>query len=285
MICKKPIRTSVDTPVRMYFEHPCGQCLPCLITRRQEWAGRIAIEALNYEENWFITLTYENEYLPSGGRLHKPDMQKFLKRLRKRLGAFRYFAVGEYGENGTRRPHYHAIIFGLSSVGLSSESLSSIWGRGFVDLKPFTPGRAEYVANYTTKKIASHEGRPSADHPKPFAIMSLKPAIGTWIVPRLAEKVRNSNERCISVGSQEISFDELHTVRCGGRTYPLGRTLKEKIYPLIGVTKFDRYKKMDEKYTEFVENPELYYDRLEKQQSSLKNAQRTKRKIKNRAQL
>lgn len=285
MICKNPMRTSVDTPVRMYFEHPCGQCLPCRITKRQEWAGRIAIEALNYEENWFITLTYDGENLPTGGGLHKPDLQKFIKRLRNNVGSFRYFAVGEYGEQGTRRPHYHAIIFGLSSNLFDAESLSSIWGKGFVDLKPFTYGRAEYVANYTTKKLASFEGRPTADHPKVFTVMSLKPAIGSWILPRMAEKIRTSSERCVSVGDQEIEFDAVQTVRINGRTFPLGRTLKTKLYKLLGVTDFQRYYKLDQKYTEFVENPDAYYDRLEKQTSALKNAQRTKRKIKNRAQL
>jgi hypothetical protein len=67
----------------------------------------------------FVTWTYANEYLPPNGSLVKRDFQLMMKFLRfelcKRHGKdyrIKYFAVGEYG-GVTKRPHYHAIIFGL----------------------------------------------------------------------------------------------------------------------------------------------------------------------------
>ena len=65
-------------------------------------------EAQMHECNCFVTLTYE----VAPRSLQYEDFQKFLKRLRKNSGkAVRYFACGEYGEEGGR-PHFHALPLG-----------------------------------------------------------------------------------------------------------------------------------------------------------------------------
>ena len=94
---------------------PCGQCMACRLNKQREKAMRIGHELQYHKESVFITLTYDPEHLPENGSLVKSDVQKFLKRLRKRLGVerVRYFLCGEYGELGNR-PHYHLIVFGLS---------------------------------------------------------------------------------------------------------------------------------------------------------------------------
>lgn len=121
------------------------------------------------------------------------------------MGPFRFFMCGEYGET-TQRPHYHALLFGLSvpdrvksnSVFAStdvydSETIRSLWGQGSISIGEVTYQSARYCAVYTTKKIT---GQRAEDHygrvntytgeitsvvPE-FAHMSLRPGIGAgWL--------------------------------------------------------------------------------------------------------
>lgn len=107
---------------------PCGQCIGCRLEYSRQWANRGYLESKLHDENYFITLTYDDDHLPMHdsvnvdgmiyirnddwtGTLKKRDLQLFFKRLRKRIGKFSYMAAGEYGDkNG--RPHYHAILYG-----------------------------------------------------------------------------------------------------------------------------------------------------------------------------
>ncbi|AXH73240.1 MAG: replication initiator protein [Microviridae sp.] len=101
---------------------PCGKCPDCIGKRLSGWSFRLQQEAKFSYSSYFITLTYDTEFIPicATGQftLDKTDLQKYFKRLRKAhekryhssLAPIKYFAVGEYGtKNG--RPHYHALIF------------------------------------------------------------------------------------------------------------------------------------------------------------------------------
>jgi len=70
----------VDMPV----EVPCGRCIGCRLERSRQWAMRCVHESSLYDDNCFITLTYDDEFLPAGGTLVKRHFQLFIKRLRKR---------------------------------------------------------------------------------------------------------------------------------------------------------------------------------------------------------
>lgn len=98
-----------------YMEVPCGKCLACKIRYSREWALRIIHEKESWEHSCFITLTYNDQSLPKNRSLHPRELQTFFKRLRKDLypHKIKYFASGEYGDD-KMRPHYHAIIFGMS---------------------------------------------------------------------------------------------------------------------------------------------------------------------------
>lgn len=65
-------------------EIPCGQCIGCRLERSRQWAIRCVHEASLYEENCFLTLTYNNENLPENNTLVVKDFQNFMKRLRKK---------------------------------------------------------------------------------------------------------------------------------------------------------------------------------------------------------
>lgn len=131
-------------------------------------------EAQFHEANSFLTLTYDDYNLPFGGSLRKEDFQKFMKRLRKKIGSpLKVFYCGEYGDQ-LGRPHYHAILFGedfardreyYSRIGgnnyFVSERLSSLWNLGHSIIGPVTFESCAYTASYCTKKVT---GPKAKDH-------------------------------------------------------------------------------------------------------------------------
>ena len=123
---------------------------------------------------FFITLTYNNENLPPGDELCKRDLQLFIKRLRKVNPGIRYFAIGEYGEEG-KRPHYHAVIFNLIDLGLIDRSWCDESGNpiGFVVGSRATLGRIRYMVSYMALPQVEN-GKAKA-----FRIMSRGRPLGT----------------------------------------------------------------------------------------------------------
>lgn len=89
---------------------PCGCCSECLKDRSRQWALRILKEAEQYDNNYFITLTYNDDNIPLDRNLVKSEISDFNKKLKvylKRKGLesdFRFYGVGEYGSQ-TARPH------------------------------------------------------------------------------------------------------------------------------------------------------------------------------------
>lgn len=185
----------------------CGQCVGCRLERSRQWAVRCLHEARCYEDNSYVTLTYDKDHLPAFGTLVYDDFQRFMRRVRKYFQGIRvrFYMAGEYGEK-SGRPHFHAILFGvcfpdrefLSVSGsgarlYKSATLSSLWPLGFSSVGDVTFESAAYVARYVMKKIT---GPSAAEHYKrvdlstgevvqlvpEFNRMSLKPGIGApWL--------------------------------------------------------------------------------------------------------
>ena len=155
---------------------PCGRCTSCRLEHSRQWAVRCMHEAQMHEGNSFITLTYAPEHLPEDYSVHKKELQKFFKRLRKNTGIkLRYFACGEYGDEN-RRPHYHAIIFGYDfpdkelytktrtgDLLYRSPLLEKTWKYGFSLIGGVSFESAAYVARYVMKK---RKGDPDTVDPK-----------------------------------------------------------------------------------------------------------------------
>lgn len=199
------------------FKLPCGRCTGCRLERSRQWAIRCLHEASLYEQNSFVTLTYNDEHLPPGGALVYSDFQKFMRRLRKRFAPrkIRFFMAGEYGDE-RRRPHFHVCLFNCAfsdrvyfkrtasgSKIYTSKVLSSLWvdrvscSMGHSSVGDVTFESAAYVARYIMKKILGrgvdpvtglplrevYEGIDEGtgeviDRPEEFCHMSLKPGIG-----------------------------------------------------------------------------------------------------------
>lgn len=174
---------------------PCRKCIGCRLDHAQAWTVRIMHEAQMASNSTFISLTYSDEHLPKDGEIAVAILQKFIKRLRKRVKIpIRHYSVGEYGDN-YGRPHYHCVIFGYDfpdrakhkydqntqSWSYTSEELSKTWPYGYSIIQDLVLGNAAYIARYVTKKLSGDNVDKYKGKKPEFACMSRKPGIGaTW---------------------------------------------------------------------------------------------------------
>lgn len=193
---------SFKYPGYEYIKIPCGKCIGCRLKYSRVWADRCMAEASYYDNNVFLTLTYNNENLPEpleGSKIHplvKKDLQLFMKRLRKRLSdqKIRFFACGEYGSpEKSFRPHYHLILFNcrLDDAELlvknerefryyKSETISKCWPYGYHIITSVNWNTCAYVARYVVKKQTGKNASvyEEYNYPPEFTLMSRKPGIG-----------------------------------------------------------------------------------------------------------
>lgn len=202
---------------------PCGKCIGCKLDKSREWANRCVLELNPDEENWFITLTYDDEHLPyshnyndltksfcSVPTLRKKDLSDFIKRLRRHfeyyyeLTNIRFFACGEYGTNN-HRPHYHGIFYNLplsddleykfSKNGNSyftSQLISKLWPNGLHIISHVTWDTCAYTARYCLKKASDSIITPQwsdCDFEKEFINMSRRPGIGRDYYDKFKENI------------------------------------------------------------------------------------------------
>ncbi|WNK13917.1 MAG: replication initiator protein [Microvirus sp.] len=170
-----------ELPSAEYLRLPCGTCLGCRLSRAREWALRCSLELSLHDHACWTTLTYDDAHLPP--TLDKSHLSGFIKRLRARVepARIRFFASGEYGER-TARPHYHAILYGVSD----SPHIPAAWPFGFARVDPLTPAAIAYVAGYCAKKVGwklelGERVDPTTgevyEYQPPFLLMSRNPGI------------------------------------------------------------------------------------------------------------
>lgn len=203
MQCRVPYRMGL-------IEVGCGRCKACRITRQSAWIGRLTAEGLDHTEVSFWTLTYAE----NPGVLIYEHIQRWVKRVRKRYPKFRYFVVGEYGEQGGR-PHWHVVSFSGPPVGrgVRGDRIMS-WPYGYVLAGPVEAGAYRYVAGYVLKRSVRD----------PIVRMSLRPGIGLRRLTLLGERA--------GLAAKARPFLKLPTkVTVSNRVYPLyggGRRAFEK---------------------------------------------------------
>lgn len=236
MLCKNPY---VDQAGCAYG---CGQCMPCRYNKRRVWMHRIMLEAAQHEANAFVTLTYSDENMPEGGNLVPDHTRLWLNRLRGRVAPsrFRFFLVGEYGDE-TWRPHYHAALFGFRSCAYGQSRYSrrtvdcchwcdlvrDTWGKGHVYLGTLEKDSAQYLAGYVTKKLtASGDAKLGGRRPE-FARMSLKPGVAGDAIHELADAL-------LKYDLDVVLADVPVALNHGGKPLPLGRYLRRRLREAIG---------------------------------------------------
>ena len=248
MICKKPfIRSNTITPFG------CGQCLPCRIKHRRTWAHRITLESFLHSSNCFVTLTYKDLELPATldglMTLDKADVQKFIKKLRKKVNPkkIRYFYCGEYGDK-TQRPHYHLALYGLGMehTGLITDT----WDKGHVMVGDLTIDSANYIAKYVTKKMTNPNNRQVEEwlhgRSPEFAHMSLKPGIGAGTIKKIARDTYGL------LPDGEVP----RILKHGRKNLPLGRYLRTLLTRELGLDEESEKSKNIKNYSK--EMSELY---------------------------
>lgn len=200
MIFRPGVKAEIDVenPIML----PCGKCNGCMLDRARDWAIRCVHESELYDDNSFVTLTYNDANLPPNGSLNKRHFSLFMKRLRKRFSdvRIRFFQCGEYGEE-FNRPHHHAILFNIDFPDkylwrekgdnryYRSEILEELWPYGNSEIGDVTFDSASYVARYVLKKLniddkeAHYRGRVPE-----YITMSRRPGIGhDWISRYLSD--------------------------------------------------------------------------------------------------
>lgn len=214
--CKKIIRFKPQRDLENWREItlPCGQCIGCRLEYSRQWALRIQKEATLYKDNYFLTITYDQEHLPwidtineetgeliLGNPLIPKHFTKFMKDLREywdyhyKHQGIRFYGCGEYGEKH-ERPHYHICLMNfpipeeelefeknneLGDALYKCQLIEDIWGKGLIRIGALTWQSAAYVARYILKKQkgeCSEEIYRSKGQIPEFTRMSRKPGIG-----------------------------------------------------------------------------------------------------------
>ena len=248
--CISPITVKHPADPKVLNHVPCGKCIYCLNSRRNDWSFRLWQEQKHAKSSWFITLTYDDNNVPLSDyhvqTLKKEDLQKWIKRIRKRNHTYleknnydiqqwqlRYYAVGEYGTR-TERPHYHIILFNLHKDVLG-KALNS-WKDGFCQIGPVNSASIRYTTKYVINKSAEDTSHISKDVRDPgFAIMSRRPAIGHQYLKTIEYHRGNW---------------QLHVKNENGVIQPLPRYYKDKFFSKDEIKYLtDEYKEIsDEKF-------------------------------------
>ncbi|QCS36565.1 replication initiator protein [Capybara microvirus Cap3_SP_465] len=245
---------------------------------------RSILEASQSPNNWFITLTYDNDHLPISKYLNEEtgvytetptldnveEMKKFWKRFRINLSRssdvdlkVRYLYSGEYGDT-THRPHFHAILFNTVLPDLkvfykdkqtgftyyTSELLEKSWKKGNVLIADCTFETCQYVAAYVVKKQTGKQSQVYDDVNiiPPYMQMSRRPGIGSQVIELNLETFWHDKSIILSTKN-------------GGKQLPFDQYIKNKLDKQFG-EEYQEYK--NQLCEDMKELQELKYGSLEK---------------------
>lgn len=243
------VKDDLATKGEYFIPVPCGHCAGCKLDYSRQWANRMLLELQDSGSAVFVTLTYDNEHLPIVHKvwydddcnchdipyqtLSVRDTQLFWKRLRKRFPDkhIRYFLAGEYGSR-THRPHYHAMIFGLSLQDFkdlrivsynnmhqpifTTPDLVDTWQNGMISVAPATWHTCAYTSRYCLKKAFGDDGSYNCKFglvQKEFITCSRKPGLGL-----------QSYEKFLLSGNSQFALDG----RDGVYDVPIPRAMIKK---------------------------------------------------------
>lgn len=257
---------------------PCGQCVGCRLDYSKQWATRCVLESLQYEHNYFITLTYNNEFLPqkenyvidyetgeAGEKFYSAPLvpehlTKFMKDLREYFRShyehvgIRFFACGEYGES-SMRPHFHILLFNCPIPDL--EFLKSSFNGD-------TYWTSEILDKIWSENVGKDENGKTIYKPKGFVLVAnLNYDTCAYVARYMLKKQKGFDDKLVQKGLTVSFYDKL------GLIPPFTRSSR-----MPGIAK-DYYDKERDKIYEYDEiiitngkgiakkvKPPKYYDRL-----------------------
>lgn len=151
-------------------------------------------EKRNSFSAYFVTLTYQDRYVPFGENgmcINKNDHFEFIKKLKelenpeilstremvsseelerirngiKEEGRFKYYGVSEYGDLNLR-PHWHYILFNVRDI----NNIDLAWNKGIIEIDPdVNVNNIDYVLKYMVKE---RKDSCPADNQKEVSFMS-----------------------------------------------------------------------------------------------------------------
>lgn len=144
----------------------CGRCIFCRKKKSLELARRCVLHSSNYNDNCFLTLTYDEKQEGYTPEASYRDIQLFKKRLRKHVQTkynkkIEIFNVLEFGKN--KKKHFHLIVFNYCPTDLeifsaknsiniyTSQQLSKLWTYGYHTIGNVSIASALYQSQYMDK--------------------------------------------------------------------------------------------------------------------------------------
>lgn len=291
MMCKRPFMRQatghnkkailLSTEARLAATpFPCGRCLPCRINKSREWTVRIMLEAMAHQENCFVTLTYDDEHLPNPPDVDKKELKNYVRRLRGGVGKYRYFAVGEYGDQ-TWRPHYHLALFGIGET--HAKQIENAWKKGFVHIGELNKDTARYIVGYVTKKLTNKNDdwtkeKLNGRSPE-FSTSSghgSEGGIGKKGIDRVAKAI---------LGNKYWTKAIVTRLKIAGKELPIGRYLTLKLNKALGFTeeeiKANTYEYSNQQVDEHLKPGVIYYDSIVEEKEQNRKNQKKKRQMYN----
>lgn len=131
---------------------PCGKCWQCLRQKRFETVLRLKVEQSVIPpgtRSYFVTLTFNQECYVKYAFDYGLCVRRWLDKLRKRYGRFRYWFISELGEK-THRLHFHGILFGMPDI--PYKDLCSTWTYGISWYGYCTDRTCGYITKYMIKQ-------------------------------------------------------------------------------------------------------------------------------------
>lgn len=218
---------------------PCGYCPECLKHRQNLWYVRFWAEN-KYQKRinpssvtLFLTLTYNDEHLPSCRNDALNDIRAFVKQVSRKFNCKpRYYFASEHGDTHNRL-HFHGLLFGVYLYCDWQKLIESIWPNGFVTVKVASYSNYRYVCKYVTKDMDPNE---NSDGIETIQVFSKRPSLGfNWITD--THKIY-------------LNADLKRRLYIDGFSYSLPRSYSDKIYTSlnIGLRKYscERFSDYDE---------------------------------------
>lgn len=108
--------------------------------------------------------------------------------------------------------------------------VAKTWKRGDIECGEVNTESAQYVAQYTTKKMTDKDDMRLGDRHPEFARMSLKPGIGAAFMPYVADSINS-----MAIDLVALEGDVPSSLRHGKRIMPMGRYLRRKLREEVGL--------------------------------------------------
>ncbi|TYT29967.1 rolling circle replication-associated protein [Elizabethkingia anophelis] len=241
-MCLTPInlkKTGASSNSYVTQQVPCNKCLECRKRRTNSWFARLTEQLKVSDTAFFVTLTYDDMYLPFSPNglmtLDYRDFQLFMKRARKlQKKKISYFLVGEYGSQ-THRPHYHAIVFDVDNI---SKFLNE-WRKGHTHAGTVTHKSIYYTLKYCTKSVVDDSKDKPSD--SKFTVELDDGASVSYLISSDSDDDRKPEKALMSkalglshLTTSIIAYYKDDVTRnfslLGGRTIPLPRYYRDKVF-------------------------------------------------------